>query len=64
MQPEKTIVLEDAPAGITAAHAGGFVPIMVPDQVAPTPEIREKAFAVCTDLLAVRDLIDRTWPER
>lgn len=64
VQPEKTIVLEDAPAGITAAHAGGFVPIMVPDQVAPTPEIREKAFAVCTDLLAVRDLIDRTWPER
>lgn len=63
-RPEKAIVLEDAPAGITAAHAGGFVPIMVPDQVAPTPEIREKAFAICADLLEARDLIDRTWPER
>lgn len=57
VEPERTIVLEDSIAGIQAAHAGGFTPIMVPDMVAPTPEARRLSFAVCKDLNRVRELL-------
>ena len=61
VNPAHAIVLEDSPAGITAAHAGGFLPIMVPDMVHPTPEICSKTFAICSDLIGVRDVIRRIW---
>lgn len=50
-------VLEDSIPGITAAYRAGACPIMVPDLVKPTPEVREMAFAVADDLLGARDII-------
>jgi len=37
--PAKTYVIEDSFNGIRAAHAGGMLPIMVPDLVQPDSEI-------------------------
>lgn len=39
--PEKSIALEDSPAGIRSAHAAGMMPIMVPDLVEPDEEIQQ-----------------------
>lgn len=55
--PARSLVLEDSPNGIHAASAGGFLSAMVPDMVAPTPEIRELATCVCSSLLDARDLL-------
>ena len=56
--PSRTIVLEDSVNGIVAAHAGGFIPIMVPDRDAPTEEIVAMCAAVCDTLADVIPLIE------
>ena len=38
------MALEDAPAGIRASHAAGMIPVMVPDLVEPTEEIRKLCY--------------------
>ena len=40
VEPGEAWVLEDSPAGIRAAIAGGFTPVMVPDLVQPDDELR------------------------
>ena len=55
--PASSLVLEDSPNGIRAASAGGFLSVMVPDMIAPTPEMRRFATRVCSSLLDVCDLI-------
>lgn len=45
--PIECIVLEDSYNGIRAAHAAGAQPIMIPDTMQPTEEIR----ALCTHVL-------------
>lgn len=55
--PAQTLVLEDSTAGIRAAAAGGFIPVMVPDTIQPTDELRSLAHRVCDSLLEVRDLL-------
>lgn len=56
--PGDTWVLEDSPAGIQAAIAGGFVPVMVPNLVQPSDELRKRA-VVADSLVEVRDLLER-----
>ena len=58
IDPSRTIVLEDSVNGILAAHAGGFIPVMVPDRDEPTPEIVAKCAAVCDTLADVIPLIE------
>lgn len=55
--PATTLVLEDSPNGVEAGAAGGFVTVMVPDMIAPTPHLRAIATRVCASLLEVRDLL-------
>ena len=50
--PQACYVLEDSFNGIRAAHAGGMIPLMVPDMLQPDTEIRSLAAAVLPDLLA------------
>ena len=57
VQPGETLVLEDSEKGIEAASAGGFIPVMVPDMIEPSPEIRSMARHVCSSLLDVRNLL-------
>lgn len=55
-EPARTVVLEDSVNGIRAAHAGGFIPIMVPDR--DTPDAVEGLYRhVCADLFEACDLL-------
>lgn len=58
VDPARTIVLEDSFNGILAAAAGGFMPVMVPDVVSPTDEIRGLCWAVCDTLADVIPLLE------
>ena len=51
--PTKSIAIEDSFNGIRSAHCAGMTPIMVPDQVQQTDEIRTLAFHVMPSLLDV-----------
>lgn len=48
------LVLEDSENGIRGAHAAGAYPVLVPDYVVPSAEVRALASQVFTDLHAVR----------
>ena len=49
-------VLEDSYNGIRAAKAAGCLPIMVPDLLKATDEMRELCLAIASDLNEVRVL--------
>ncbi|HOI08770.1 MAG TPA: HAD family phosphatase [Deltaproteobacteria bacterium] len=51
--PGECVVLEDSEPGIRGAHAAGAVPIMVPDLVPPSDEVRAMAHRVFPSLLDV-----------
>ncbi len=55
--PQYALGIEDSLNGVKAAHSAGMHIIMVPDLVAPTPEIEEIADAILDDLLVVKDYI-------
>ena len=55
--PPDCVVLEDSFNGVRAAHAAGAMTIMVPDAVAPTPEILGLCVAVASSLHEVRDML-------
>ena len=42
VMPHVCVAVEDSFPGITAAHESGMMPIMVPDMLQPTDEIRQK----------------------
>lgn len=46
--------MEDSPLGVTSASSAGARTIMVPDLLAPTPELRARCWRVATDLHEVR----------
>ena len=51
------LILEDSCSGVRAAHATGAMVIMVPDVVAPTPEIEALCTCVAPDLHQVAEII-------
>jgi HAD superfamily hydrolase (TIGR01509 family) len=55
--PDACLAVEDSLNGIRAAHAAGMIPVMVPDLLAPTEEIRAMCFRVYPDLHEVRALV-------
>ena len=58
----ETFVIEDSHNGIRAAYAAGMRPIMVPDQLPPTQEMREKAAVILPSLTDVAQWLDLTQP--
>lgn len=58
-EPEYSVVLEDSFNGIRAAFQGGFLPVMVPDQDEPSPEIEALLTARCASLLDVIGLFEQ-----
>ena len=57
--PSGCVVLEDSEAGIRAAHAAGMVPVMIPDLVTPTEEMRNLAEAVLPSLFEAGEFLAR-----
>lgn len=53
VNPVGTYAIEDSPNGIRSAHAAEMTPIMVPDMIAPTPEMEELSSIILPDLFAV-----------
>ena len=53
-------VIEDSYNGIRAAHAAGMKPVMVPDQLPPTQEMREKAAVILPSLTDAAQWLDLT----
>ena len=49
--PADAMAVEDSPNGIRSAYRAGMKPVMVPDMIAPTPEIEEMLFGKFTTLL-------------
>ena len=43
--PERCLALEDAPAGLLAAHRAGCLPMMIPDRVQPDGETEKLLYA-------------------
>ena len=58
VEPGSCVVLEDSFNGIKAAAAGGFNPVMVPDQDQPDEEIRKLLTACCDSLTDVIGLLE------
>lgn len=56
--PASCLALEDSHHGVRAAHAAGMMPVMVPDTLPPTEEIRGKCVAVAADLHQVRAMLE------
>lgn len=55
--PGRCVVLEDSHHGIRAANAAGAMPVMVPDLLEPTDELRGLCIAVVRDLHEARALL-------
>lgn len=58
--PARCLVLEDSHNGIRAAHAAGMIPIMVPDLLDATDEMRELCHAVAKSLHIVRHMLQES----
>jgi len=54
--PAECLAIEDSHNGVRAAHAAGMMPIMVPDLLTATDEIRALCVRVARDLHEVRRL--------
>ena len=57
--PKNVYAVEDSFHGITAAYRAGIKPIMVPDLIKPTEEIRTLTTAVFSDLLEVKEFFSK-----
>ncbi|MBE6584163.1 MAG: HAD family phosphatase [Ruminococcaceae bacterium] len=57
--PDETIVCEDSFSGIKGAHAAKMKPVMVIDQLSPTPEIAKLTYGIGNSLFDVIDLIKK-----
>lgn len=50
VEPKEAYAIEDSYNGIRSAYAAGMKPIMVPDLMPPTEEMKEKSVVICKDL--------------
>ena len=57
-KPGETMVLEDSPNGILAAHRAGMLPVMIPDMLPPDAELLRLLFRRLERLDQVIDLLE------
>lgn len=55
--PSECAAIEDSPNGIRSAAAAGLVPIMVPDRIQPSDEIKKLCFKIGKPLSFLRDFM-------
>ncbi|MBO4888685.1 MAG: HAD family phosphatase [Firmicutes bacterium] len=58
MEPKDCLAVEDSPNGIRSAHAAGLIPIMIPDLVEPTEEMKRLSYLILQDLSELQKLIE------
>lgn len=56
--PENTYAVEDSYNGIRSAHSAGMHPVMVPDLMPATEEMRDLSVAVFEDLFQVKEYFE------
>ena len=61
--PEKCFIVEDSANGVRAAHASGAKPIMVPDLVTPTEEIKALCHKIFDSLGEVMEYLRNELPD-
>lgn len=54
VEPENTYAIEDSYNGIRSSYSAGMMPVMVPDLLPPTEEMREKSVVILEDLMQVK----------
>ena len=59
-KPENCYVIEDSYNGIRAAHAAGMHPIMVPNLMEPTEEMKSLAEQILGSLCAVQEFLQES----
>ncbi len=57
LKPGECMALEDSANGIKSAYAAGLIPVMVPDLIEPTDEIKQMCFKIENSLKDVINLI-------
>ena len=57
VKPDTAFAIEDSANGIRSAHGAGLHAIMVPDLIAPTPQLEALLYAKYDSLLDVRDML-------
>lgn len=57
LNPGECIALEDSFNGIISAYKAGLVPVMVPDLIPPTDDIKKMCYRICNNLKEVTELI-------
>lgn len=56
--PQRCLVLEDSAPGVFAAHSAGMDVFVVPDQIAPSPEVIAIAIGVFQSLFEVKSRLE------
>lgn len=57
-KPGETMVLEDSPNGILAAHRAGMLPVMIPDMIKPDGELQKLLYRRLERLDQVIELLE------
>lgn len=57
LEPSECAAIEDSPNGIKSAAAAGLLPIMVPDRIQPSEEIKKLCFKIGKPLSFLRDFM-------
>ena len=55
--PQDCVAVEDSPNGIRSAAKAGLKVIMVPDKIAPTPELEELCWKICPTLKSLEEFL-------
>ena len=57
LNPAQCVAVEDSPNGIKSATAAGMNAIMVPDKIAPTPEMEKLCWKICKNLKELENIL-------
>lgn len=57
IKPEECAAIEDSPNGIKSAYAAGLKPVMVPDCMQPTEEIKRLCWKICANLKELENVL-------
>lgn len=61
VQPANAFAIEDSYHGIRSAHAAGMMPVMVPDLLPPTEEMKQLSTAIFSSLTEFHTYLQKTF---